>query len=189
MRHNQRPTSFGTGTPCFRTSFSVQSELNRISFAHEGGQPRVYREGVGAPLRPRNTVDVGMSEQMRPSLEGEERPSERGSFSNLKSTLSQLERKINKARKQLNSYKNIISEDEEEEELVAGGWEEKPALHYEHTTVGSSMNKLLLGEGQSGQRCRHYYLSQLVGALQGSNPRALEHLVVSHKILKNHHKL
>ena len=61
-------------------------------------------------------------------------------------------------------------------------------MHYEATTVGSSMTKLPQSL-ETQPKIKHYYLSQLAAALQGNNKRALEHLSVSHKILKNYHKI
>ena len=46
----------------------------------------------------------------------------------------------------------------------------------------------LLPVTQSMPKIKHYYLAQLAAALNGSIQRALDHLVVSHKILKNYHK-
>ena len=41
---------------------------------------------------------------------------EKYQLTNLKSTLSELEKKINKAKKQLNTYSNVIGEEESDEE-------------------------------------------------------------------------
>jgi hypothetical protein len=58
-----------------------------------------------------------MVENIRREFEYERREKDRASFSNLKSTLSELEKKISKAKRQLNTYKNIISEEESDEDI------------------------------------------------------------------------
>lgn len=151
--------------------------------------PSHYRESLGAYSRARNTMNLEMAEHLRREVEWERREKEKNSLSTLKSTLSELEKKINKAKKQLNTYKNIISEEESDDEAPSVRHLKSPA-HEESTTVASSLSKLTaLSFACDLPRLRTYYLAHLAPALEGSNQRALEHLMVSLKVLRNYYKI
>jgi CTD small phosphatase-like protein 2 len=114
----------------------------------------------------------------------------------LKSTLSELEKKISKAKKQLNTYKNIISEeesDEENEQQVNIAVKNPNCFEEISTTIASSQSKIHFFKAEADftslQKLKTYYLSHLAQALEGKDHRALDHLIVSHKVLRNYYKI
>lgn len=60
----------------------------------------------------------------------------------------------------------------------------------DETTVGGSASKIgVLPIGLELSKIKCYYLSNLADALEGRNKRALDHLNISLKVLKNYYKI
>jgi hypothetical protein len=61
------------------------------------------------------------------------------------------------------------------------------------STLVSSQSKLhyLKSEADltSYPKIKTYYLNRLIEALEGKNQRALEHMIVSHKVLRNYYRI
>lgn len=107
-------------------------------------------------------------------------------------TLSDLQKKINKAKKKLNTFTNIISEQSDDEHADDIFSAPNPPNKYEDaTTIGSSLSKICLQAPETAQfrKIKDYYLSHLASALQGNDKRAWDHLNISLKVLRNYYKI
>lgn len=106
-----------------------------------------------------------------------------------------MEKKISKAKRQLNTYKNIIGEEEsdDEPERPHPTLNKTPSFEEISTTVASSQGKLQFFRSEvdlaAYPKLKTYYLTHLAAAIEGKNQRALDHLIVSLKVLRNYYKI